>query len=99
MGHVVAFLATLLLCYVSFMGMVYLLKGHLVKSAVFAVAYAVVLFWLSVMLQRLKGCKRRFARNIEKERITAVMLAMACAFTALPFTHFFTVCPPLFLSA
>ena len=91
MGHVVAFLATLLLCYVSFMGMVYLLKGHLVKSAVFAVAYAVVLFWLSVMLQRLKGCKRRFARNIEKERITAVMLAMACAFTALPFTHFFTV--------
>ena len=36
MGHVVAFLATLLLCYVSFMGMVYLLKGHLVKSAVFA---------------------------------------------------------------
>ena len=91
MGHVVAFLATVLLCYVSFLGMVYLLGGHLVKSAILAVAYAVVLFSLAVSLQRLKGCKRRFARNIEKERITALLLAMACVFTALPFTHFFTV--------
>lgn len=91
MGHVVAFLATMALCYVSFMGLVYLLGGHLVKSAILAVAYGIVLFTLAVLLQRLKGCRRHFSRNIEKERITAVLLAMACVFTALPFTHFFTV--------
>ncbi len=86
-----ALLAVFFLGYVSFLGIVYATKGHIMEAAIAAAIGGTVLFLLSATLQRLKGTAQGFSRNIIAERITALLLVAGCALCAVPFTHFFTV--------
>ena len=91
LGHVVALTAVIVLGYVSFLGLVYLMKGQIVKAAVIASTYSAVLFMLCVLVQKLKATSSHFSPSIMIERIVVVVLLLACMGSALPFTHFFTV--------
>jgi hypothetical protein len=91
LGHVVALVVIICLCYVAFMGLVYLTGGQLMPSAVAAAMSAVLLFLLTVFIQRQKGCSRHFNRHLNGERIGVPLLLAAGIVVGVPFTHFFTV--------
>jgi len=91
LGHVVALTAAAALAYVSFLGMVYLSKGQIARSAAIASAYGTQLFMLCVLVQRIKGASRHFGQAIQVERIAVVVLLISCLACTVPFTHFFSV--------
>ncbi|MBR6264480.1 MAG: hypothetical protein IKR05_14875 [Prevotella sp.] len=91
LGHVVALVAILFLCYVSFLGMVYMMGGSMVTSAMIASAMAVVLFILVVSAQKLKATSSMFGMKVKAERMMVLLLLLACGATWLPFSHFFSI--------
>ena len=92
LGHVVALVAILFLCYISFVGMVYMMGGSMVTSAMIASAMAVVLFILVVSAQKLKATSSMFGMKVKAERMVVLLLLLACGATWLPFSHFFSIC-------
>ena len=91
LAHVVALVGIIFLCYVSFMGLVYLWGGNMMLAGVMAVAEAALLYVLCILVQRFKATGRRFGKMIVGERIAVVFTILACMLTLLPFTHFFHV--------
>lgn len=91
LAHVVALVAIIFLCHVSFIGLVYLWGGNMMLAGVVAVAEAVLLYLLCVLMQRCKAIGRRFGRMIVGERIAVAVTIIACLLTLVPFTHFFHV--------
>ena len=91
LGHIVAFVDVVFLCYFAFIGMVYIRGGQIVESAVAAGLAAAVLLALAISAQRCKGATAHFKRNIRLERVSIALLLLACMATAVPFVHFFNV--------
>ncbi len=91
LGHVVALVAIVFLCYFSFVGMVYLMGGHIVTSALVALAMALVLFILAVTAQKLKAASTKFNMKVMAERVVVILLVLACLATFVPFSHFFSI--------
>lgn len=90
-GHVIAFVALIYICYITFMSLVYV-GGSNVKGALAAVGiYFIVVLWLLMYIQALKCKDRNFKANIWKERVGVVALCVVIILSYIPFQNFWSV--------
>ncbi len=92
-GHIFAFLAMIMISYITFTGAAYLYDTNLVKATAWALGSFIVLFIVFVGTQQLKSAEKDFTRCILLERI-GVLLSIglfALMITVSPFKHFWTV--------
>ena len=92
-GHIVAFLAMIMISYVTFTGAAYLYDTNLVVSALWAIASFLVMFVVFVGTQQMKAVEKNFTRSIVLERIGVVLsvVVLVLLVTISPFKHFWTV--------
>lgn len=90
-GHIIAFLALIILSYITFVGVTYKTDGDFTKAAIAMVAIDVVLFVFFIGAQMLKATTRKFAKRIWAERILAFGSPVAFSLCLMPYFHFGTV--------
>ncbi len=92
-GHIVAFLAMIMISYVTFTGAAYLYDTNLLVSALWAIASFLVMFVVFVGTQQMKAVEKNFTRSIVLERIGVVLsvVVLVLLVTISPFKHFWTV--------
>lgn len=90
-GYVLALAALMFICYVAFMGDVYLTGGDMTKAAAITAVLAAALALGCVYLQRVKGTADHFKRNIMIERALLPCFVAGCLVAFVPFAHFWTV--------
>ncbi|MBR5433222.1 MAG: hypothetical protein IK117_02165 [Bacteroidales bacterium] len=92
-GHIVAFLAMIMISYVTFTGAAYLYDTNLIVSALWAIASFLVLFVVFVGTQQMKAVEKNFTRCIVLERIGVILSigVLVALVTVSPFKHFWTV--------
>ena len=92
-GHIVAFLAMIMISYVTFTGAAYLYDTNLLVSALWAIASFLVMFVVFVGTQQMKAVEKNFTRSIVLERIGVVLsvVVLVRLVTISPFKHFWTV--------
>lgn len=92
-GHIFAFLAMIMIAYITFTGAAYLYDTNLVVSALWAIGSFVLLFVVFVGTQQMKAAEENFTRCILLERIGVVLsiVLFVLMVTISPFKHFWTV--------
>lgn len=90
-GHIIAFLALIILSYITFVGVTYKTDGDFTKAAIAMVAIDVVLFVFFIGAQMLKATTRKFAKRIWAERILVFGSPVAFLLCLMPYFHFGTV--------
>lgn len=92
-GHIVAFLAMIMISYITFTGAAYLYDTNLLVSALWAIASFLVMFVVFVGTQQMKAVEKNFTRSIVLERIGVVLsvVVLVLLVTISPFKHFWTV--------
>ncbi|MDE6296461.1 MAG: hypothetical protein K2L89_01320 [Muribaculaceae bacterium] len=90
-GHIIAFLALLLISYISFMGLTYLTNGNFTFSIVGMIIIDLVYLAVFIGAQMLKGSGVKMDRKIKMERV--LIFASPAIFIAgmIFMSHFFTV--------
>lgn len=90
-GHIIAFLALIILSYITFVGVTYKTDGDFAKAAIAMVLVVVVLFVFFLGAQMLKATTRKFAKRIWIERILVFGSPIAFLLCLIPYFHFATV--------
>jgi len=92
-GHIFAFLAMIMISYLTYTGAAYLYDTNLTVSALWAIGTFFVLFVVFVGTQQLKATEQNFSRNILLERIGVVLsvVVFLLMISISPFKHFWTV--------
>ncbi|MCQ2959879.1 MAG: hypothetical protein MJ198_06800 [Bacteroidales bacterium] len=92
-GHIFAFLAMIMISYITFTGAAYLYDTNLIKAALWAVGSFVVMFVVFIGTQQLKSAEENFSRCITLERLGAVLsvVVFLLMVSISPFKHFWTV--------
>ena len=90
-GHIIAFVAMVIISYVSFMGITYLTDGNFILAGggvIIIDAFLVVIF---LGPQLLKGTDEKFKRRIVLERILFFAAPFVFCLLMVPYAHFWTV--------
>ena len=90
-GHIVASLALIAIAYCTFVGMVYLTKGHFFWSGIITLSIVVLLGILFFVPQQLKGTTFRFEKRIKWERAFIFASPVLFLLLMVPFSHAWTV--------
>lgn len=90
-GHIIAFLALIILSYITFVGVTYKTDGDFAKAAIAMVAIDVVLFVFFIGAQMMKATTRKFAKRIWVERIFVFGSPVVFLLCLMPYFHFGTV--------
>lgn len=90
-GHIIAFLALIIICYMTFVGVVYDTGGEFGTAGGVTVIFAVVLFVFFIGAQMLKATAHKFARCIWPERFLVFGSPLVFLFCMVPFFHFCSV--------
>ena len=90
-GHILAAIALIAISYCTFVGMVYILKGQFILSAIITAVISLVTAAIFLTAQQLKATDRKFNKRIKWER--AIVFASPFVFLVLmvPFSHSWTV--------
>ncbi len=90
-GHIIAFLALIIISYITFVGVTYKTDGDFTKAAIAMVAIDFVLFVFFLGAQMMKATKRKFAKRIWIERIFVFGSPVVFLLCLIPYFHFGTV--------
>lgn len=90
-GHIIAFVAIILISYVSFMGISYLTDGNFLFAGIGVVGIDVILIVFFIGAQLMKGTDEKFKRKIIFERILLFAAPIAFCAVMIPYSHFWTV--------
>lgn len=90
-GHIIAFLALIIISYFSFVGVTYLTDGDFTKASIAMVAIDIVIFIFFIGAQMMKATERKFARRIWVERFFIFGSPIIFIIAMLPYFHFWTV--------
>lgn len=90
-GHIIAFLALIVLSYITFVGVTYKTDGDFTKAAIAMVVIDVVLSVFFIGAQMLKATTRKFAKRIWAERILVFGSPVVFLLCLMPYFHFGTV--------
>lgn len=90
-GHIIAFLALIILSYITFVGVTYKTDGDFTKAAIAMVAIDIVLFVFFLGAQMMKATTRKFAKRIWVERVFVFGSPVVFLLCLMPYFHFGTV--------
>lgn len=90
-GHIIAFVALILISYVSFMGISYLEDGNFLYAGIGTVIIDLVLVLFFIVPQLLKGTERKFNKRIWLERILIILSPVVFYFMMASYFHFWNV--------
>lgn len=90
-GHIIAFLALIIISYISFVGVTYMTYGDFSKASIIMVAIDIILFVSFIGAQVMKATERKFARRIWIERIFIFGTPIIFLLAMIPFFHFGSV--------
>lgn len=90
-GHIIAFLALIIVSYITFVGVTYKTDGDFTKAAIAMVAVDVVLFVFFIGAQMMKATTRKFAKRIWIERFLVFASPIVYLLCMMPYFHFGTV--------
>ena len=90
-GHIIAFLALIVLSYITFVGVTYMTDGNFTKASIAMVVIDIVLFVFFIGAQMMKATTKKFAKRIWVERIFIFGSPIVFFLCMLPFYHFGTV--------
>ena len=90
-GHIIAFLALIIISYITFVGVTYMTDGNFAKASIAMVAIDFALFVIFIGAQMMKATSRKFAKRIWIERIFIFCSPIIFILCMLPFYHFGTV--------
>lgn len=90
-GHIIAFLALIVLSYITFVGVTYMTDGDFIKASITMVVIDIVLFVFFIGAQMMKATTKKFAKRIWVERIFIFGSPIVFLLCMLPFFHFGTV--------
>ncbi|MBQ8223415.1 MAG: hypothetical protein IJZ87_08785 [Bacteroidales bacterium] len=90
-GHIIAFVALILISYLSFMGIAYLEEGNFLKAGLGVVIIDMVLVLFFIVPQLLKGTEKKFKKRIWFERILVFLSPVVFYFMMSSYSHFWTV--------
>lgn len=90
-GHIIAFLALIIICYMTFVGVVYDTGGDFQTAGGVTAIFAFVLLLFFIGAQTLKATPRKFARCIWPERFLVFGSPVVFAVCMLPYFHFCSV--------
>lgn len=84
-GHIIAFLALIVLSYITFVGVTYKTDGNFMKASIAMIVIDIVLLVFFIGAQMLKATTKKFAKRIWIERIfifgsPIVFLFVCCHF-------------------
>lgn len=89
--HVFAYIAAIFIGYVSFMGKTYQTDGNFLVAGLWTGIIVVVLLFIFIGAQQLKGTDRRFKRRLTIERVLVFVSPIVFVLLMFPFLHFWTV--------
>lgn len=90
-GHIIAFIAMIVLCYLTFMGATYYAGGNIVAGVIAMVIVGLLAFVYFIALQVVKASDRHFERRIVIERVMVALSVPVLLLLALPMLHFSAV--------
>lgn len=90
-GHIIAFLALIMLSYITFVGVTYMTNGNFAEASIAMVSIDVVLLLFFIGAQMAKATECKFKRWIVVERILIFCSPIAFCLCMIPFSHFWTV--------
>lgn len=90
-GHIIAFLAVIILGYLTFVGTTYLTDGNFVVAGIVTASVLVVFLLIFIGAQMMKATDRKFARRIWIERILLGLSPIVFIGGLVPYFHFGTV--------
>ena len=90
-GHIVAFIAMILISYITFIGTTYLTDGHFLYAGMAVFAIDIILMVLFIMPQMLKGTDEKFSKRIVTERVLIFTAPVFYILIMIPFVHFWSV--------
>jgi len=90
-GHIIAFVAIIVVSYFSFLGLTYLTDGQFIITGVSVLIIDIILISVFIGVQALKATTRHFKRKIIFERLLIFLSPFALAAVMYPACHFWTV--------
>ena len=90
-GHIIAFVAMVIISYVSFMGITYLTDGDFILAGIGVIIIDSLLIVFFIGPQLLKGADEKFKRRIVFERILFFTAPIVFCLLMIPYAHFWTV--------
>ena len=90
-GHIIAFVALIIISYVTYMGDFYQNGGDFKSAAIKVCSIDIALLITFIGAQLLKGTDEKFDRSIIIERILVCLCPIAFIWAMLPYNHFWTV--------
>lgn len=90
-GHIIAFLALIIICYMTFVGVVYDTGGNFNTAVGVMAIFAVVLFVFFIGAQTLKATPRKFSKCIWLERFLVFGSPFVFVICMVPYFHFCSV--------
>lgn len=90
-GHIIAFVAIILISYISFMGISYLTDGNYIFAGLGIVGIDVLIIVFFIGAQLMKGADKKFKRKIVFERILLFAAPFVFCAVMVPYAHFWTV--------
>lgn len=90
-GHIIAFLALIILSYITFVGVTYKTDGDFTKAAIVMVAVDILLFVFFIGAQMMKATTKKFAKKIWFERVFVFGSPFVFMLCMIPYYHFGTV--------
>ena len=73
-GHIIAFVAMIVISYFSFLGLTYLTDGNFIFTGIGVVVIDVIIAFAFLGAQIAKGAKKKFERHIITERVRRNLL-------------------------
>lgn len=90
-GHIIAFVAMIVISYFSFLGLTYLTDGNFIFTGIGVVVIDVIIAFAFLGAQIAKGAKKKFERNIITERVLIIIAPFVLIMMMYPACHFWTV--------
>lgn len=90
-GHIIAFLAIIVLSYITFVGVTYKTNGDFTHATTIMFLVDIILFMIFIGAQMLKATTRKFARRIWIERVCVFGSPIVFFLSMFPYYHFSTV--------
>lgn len=90
-GHIIAFVAMIVISYLSFMGITYYTDGNFLIAGLGIIMVNLVLVLFFIVPQVLKGVDRNFSKRIVYERLLFFAAPVAFAVVMFAYAHFWVV--------
>lgn len=90
-GHIIAFVALIIISYLSFMGITYLTNGNFLYAGIGVLIIDVLIILFFIIPQILKGTDEKFRRKIIFERILFFSAPIVFLIAMWPYAHFWNV--------